>query len=997
MKQRRDSSLDGQRGIRIDGARTHNLKGVSCVIPHGALTVVTGVSGSGKSSLAFDTLYAEGQRRYVESMSTYARQFLERMPRPDVDAVEGVPPAIAIEQRNGVRNARSTVGTVTEISDYLRLLFARVGEVRCPGCGSVVMRDTASAAAESVIAAATGERAYVVARVRVGRRGGGAATVAERLDELERAGHRRLFLRGRAVDIEGLAALLSDEGAAADSDVLAELREVATLPVLVDRVKVDGEARVRLCEALSTAFALGEGRAEIVIDGKSGEPLRFDEGFACSRCGRALRPPEPALFSFNSPLGACEACQGFGRVIGVDLDKVIPDHRKTLREGAVAPFQTKSNAECQDDLVAMAPKRKVRLDVPWAALEERERRWVVDGDQALDDVEGTTSVAPPKRSEGVAHAGFGAKPAKPQRRWYGVRGFFKYLESKKYKMHVRVLLARYRGYDPCRTCDGTRLRDEARAVFVCGKSIAEVEALPVAELLPWIEALPGRLGKQARATAAQLLVEITSRLRYLDEVGLGYLCLARQARTLSGGESQRIALASALGARLTGTLYVLDEPSVGLHPRDAQRLLAVMRTLTARGNTLVVVEHDPEILQAADHVIDLGPAAGARGGEVVYAGSFASLLRDRRSVTGRFLRDREHAAAPERRARVDESEAGAIEIVGARANNLRGVDARFPLGRLVCVTGVSGSGKSTLVVDVLWANAQRARGEAVDFVGRCDALRGLDRVSRVELVDQSPLARSSRSNPATYLKAMDELRARFASTVEARRLDLAAGAFSFNVAGGRCEVCQGQGTVTLEMHFLADLTVPCDACDGRRFGEKVLGVRWRGLTIRDCLELTVDEALARFADDEKLVARLRPFAEVGLGYLTLGQSTSTLSGGESQRLKLAAHLGVGGGRRAVEPTLFLLDEPTTGLHGSDVETLLAALDRLIEAGHSVIAIEHNLDFIRRADWLIDLGPEGGDGGGSVVATGTPDEVARVRASHTGRALAALRPSLRRAS
>jgi excinuclease ABC subunit A len=972
---RRLQKNNGATAIEIVGARTHNLKGVSCAIPRGALTVITGVSGSGKSSLAFDTLYAEGQRRYVESMSTYARQFLERMPRPDVDHIGGVPPAIAIEQRNGVRNARSTVGTVTEISDYLRLLFARVGEARCPGCGSVVMRDSASAAAEAVIAGAAGERVFVVARVRVGRRGGGGATVAERLDELARAGHRRLFMRGRAVDIEGLAALLSDEGAAAESDVLAELREVATLPVLVDRVKVDAEARVRLCEALSTAFALGEGRAEIVIDGKAGEPMRFDEGFACSRCGRALRPPEPALFSFNSPLGACEACQGFGRVIGVDLDKVIPDHRKTLREGAVAPFQTKSNAECQDDLVKAAPKRKVRLDVPWAALDERERRWVIEGD--------------PDYAPGGWKRG----------QWYGVRGFFRYLESKKYKMHVRVLLARYRGYDPCAACGGTRLRDEARAVFVHGKSIAEIEAMPVGELLPWIEALPGRLGRQARATAAQLVGEIASRLRYLDEVGLGYLCLARQARTLSGGESQRIALASALGARLTGTLYVLDEPSVGLHPRDANRLLAVMKTLTERGNTLVVVEHDPEILQAADHVIDLGPAAGARGGEVVFEGSFPSLMRDRRSVTGRFLRDREHARAPERPARVDESEAGVIEIVGARANNLRGVDARFPLGRLVCVTGVSGSGKSTLVVDVLWANAQRARGEAVDFVGRCDAIRGLERVARVELVDQSPLQRSSRSNPATYLKAMDELRARFAATVEAKRLDLGPGAFSFNVAGGRCEACQGQGTVTLEMHFLADLTVPCDACDGRRFGEKVLGVRWRGLTIRDCLDLTVDEALARFADDEKLAARLRPFAEVGLGYLTLGQSTSTLSGGESQRLKLAAHLAVGGGggRRAVEPTLFLLDEPTTGLHGSDVETLLAALDRLIDAGHSVIAIEHNLDFIRRADWIIDLGPEGGDGGGQIVAVGTPGDVAGVRASHTGRALASLRRAHQKAS
>jgi excinuclease ABC subunit A len=926
-----------EHGILIEGARTHNLKDVRVVIPRAALTVVTGVSGSGKSSLAFDTLYAEGQRRYVESMSTYARQFLERMQRPDVDTVAGVPPAIAIEQRNSVRNARSTVGTVTEISDYLRLLYARVGVVCCPDCGGVVARDTASQAAESVMKLAGASRLHVVAPAPLH-----GADPATRTAELLRSGYRRLLVDGKVVEL-------------ADADP-ERLRASGNLPLLVDRLAPE---RGRLADALVEAFALAEGRAEVHVEGRD-EPLRFDEGYACSTCGRALKAPTPALFSFNSPLGACEVCQGFGRVIGIDLDKVIPDGRKSLAEGAVQPFTTPSNAECYDDLVKSNRKRaRVRLDVPWRELRDAERAWVLDGD-------------PDYKSGGWRRG-----------QWYGVRGWFRYMESKKYKMHVRVMLARYRGYDPCTSCAGTRLRAEARAVRWADRSIADLEALPVEELRPLVAQAAAALGKQARATAAPLIAEIESRLAYLDEVGLGYLSLGRQARTLSGGEAQRIALASALGARLTGTLYVLDEPSVGLHPRDSYRLVRVLRKLTERGNTVVVVEHDPEIMREADWVIDLGPGAGVRGGEVVFAGTYAELVRDRRSRTGAFLRDRgRHPAAAREPAR--EAASSAIRVAGARAHNLRGVDAEFPVGRFSCVTGVSGSGKSTLIVDVLYAQALRARGEPVDFVGACDGVEGLDAFADVVLVDQSPLSRSSRSNPATYLKAMDELRQRFARTADAERLELKAGAFSFNVAGGRCDGCLGQGTVTLEMHFLADVTVECDRCNGRRFTEKVLGVKWRGLSILDCLNLTVEEALERFADDEKLAARLRPFAEVGLGYLTLGQSTATLSGGESQRLKLAAHLHAGSG-----PTLFLLDEPTTGLHGLDVELLLAALGRLVDAGHTVIAIEHNLDFVRRADWLVDLGPEGGAGGGRLVAAGTPDEIARVRASHTGRALAPL--------
>jgi excinuclease ABC subunit A len=896
--------------IVIEGARTHNLKNVRCAIPRASLTVVTGVSGSGKSSLAFDTLYAEGQRRYVECMSTYARQFLERMPRPDVDAITGVPASIAIEQRNGVRNARSTVGTVTEVSDYLRLLYARIGIVHCCKCGRVVARDSAQSAADRVLAECAGARLFVVAK--------------PILDEesLAKAGWTRRH-----------------EG-----------------KVLIDRLAAE---RGRLIEALEAGFSVGGGRAE--VHSESGDVWRFDEAYGCTHCGTSSKPPVPALFSFNSPLGACEECQGFGRVIGIDLDKVIPDHRKSLADGAIALFQTPSNAECQDDLVRLAKKHKVRLDVPFAELSAKERGWVIEGD-------------PDYRPGGWKRG-----------QWYGVRGLWKYLETKKYKMHVRVLLARYRGYDPCAACAGTRLREEARAIKIGGRSIAELEALAVDELRPLLAALPSTLTKQARATADHLLHEIESRLAYLEEVGLGYLSLARQARTLSGGESQRIALASALGAQLTGTLYVLDEPSIGLHPRDSHRLVKVLRKLTARGNTVVVVEHDPEIMREADHVIDLGPAAGKNGGEVVFAGPYAELLRDRSSPTGAFLRAREHRHAPPQPPGEDW-----IEIAAARAHNLKSIDVRFPAGRFDVITGVSGSGKSSLIVDVLYANALRARGQAVDYVGPCAGVRGLDRFAEVVLVDQSPPARSSRSNPATYLKAMDELRKRFAATSAAEHLGLGAGAFSFNVAGGRCETCQGQGTVTLEMHFLADLTVPCDSCDGRRFGDKVLGVKWRGCSILDCLDLTVDEALDRFADDDKLCARLRPFAEVGLGYLQLGQSTSTLSGGESQRLKLAAHLHAGSGS-----TLFLLDEPTTGLHGRDVEVLVAALRRLVDAGHTVLAIEHNLDFIRSADWVVDLGPEGGEAGGRLVCAGPPDEIARDRSSHTGRALAALLRAERR--
>ena len=963
--------------IVVAGARTHNLKNLSCTIPHAALTVVTGVSGSGKSSLAFSTIYAEGQRRFVESLSTYARQFLERMERPDVDQVSGVPPAIAIEQRNGVRNARSTVGTITEISDYLRLLFARIGQVHCPTCGGRVLDDSAQAAATVVLTEASGERLSVVAPLPP------TGDVGRLVETLLRAGHRRLLLEGTVKQL--------------DEYPLDELRGLGRLPVLIDRLRATDEERQRLCDSLAAAFALSSGRAELVVEGRA-EPLRFAEGLQCVRCSTTLRAPEPALFSPSSPLGACPTCQGFGRAVGIDYDKVIPDPTRTLREGAIVPFTMPSNAECQDELLAAITRSKrARADVPWRALTDEERAWVIDGEAEFD-----------WRAHGKT-------------RWYGVRRFFDYLERKKYKMHVRVLLARYRGYTPCPSCGGDKLRAEARAVLVGGRNLPSIEALPIGELSSWLASLPASLSVQQRKTAEALLTELAARVGFLDEVGLGYLQLQRQARTLSGGEAQRIALGAALGSRLTGTLYVLDEPSVGLHPRDTQRLLGVLGHLVARGNTVIVVEHDPEVMAAADHILDLGPRAGAHGGALVFAGTYDKLLVDRHSITGAHLRQRREGRAP--LGQGCPASPGVLRIEGAAANNLRGVDVEIPLGRLTCLAGVSGSGKSSLLVDVLYANAMRELGRPVDSIGACRRIVGLDQFEDVLLVDQSPLQRSSRSNPATYLRAMDELRQRFAATDDAQRLGLGAGAFSFNVArengGGRCEACQGQGTLVLDMHFLADITVVCDKCDGRRFGERVLGVRYAGLTIRECLDLTVDEALRRFANDARLQARLQPFVDVGLGYLTLGQPTSTLSGGELQRLKLAAHLadappvadddeeeGTTAKRRrgaaakgtkrssskltkVTRPLLFLLDEPTSGLHGRDVDVLLAALGRLLRRGHTIVTIEHNLDFLQRADHVIELGPEAGAGGGALVVAGTVDEVQRHPTSHTGAALRAM--------
>jgi len=1044
--------------IRIVGARTHNLQNVSCEIPPEALTVVTGVSGSGKSSLVFDTLYAEGQRRFVQSMSTYTRMFLERMERPDVDFISNIPPAVALAQKNTIRNARSTVGTITEINDHLRLLYCHVGETTCPACSGRVVRDDVDGALREVAALAEGTRVLVVAPVDVG-----GLPLAEIVSGLVRSGQTRLWLddaivRLDEVAVEELARRLGavasappaaadaapdapsgkrkrgrpakakkgaateaptrEDGPAADGAALAAeavafyARAGAELPVLVDRLVAGSTGGARQREALERAFALARGRVRLLLqpadDGAatpSRRVLALDRRFSCRDCGREQPEPTPQLFSFNSPLGACPTCEGFGRVTGVDLDKVIPDPRVSLADGAVVPFQTPSNRELQEWMLKVAARIGVRTDVPYGKLRADERAFVLDGEP---------SDAPGRRRG--AH------------RFPGVRGFFRWLERKRYKTHVRILLARYRGYTPCAACEGRRLRPEALAVRVGGLDIAQLTALPIGEALAWTESLDLDVADRARASA--LLAEVQARLRYLIAVGLDYLTLARQARTLSGGEAQRIHLASALGAKLTDTLYCLDEPTVGLHARDSQRLLDVLGNLTRAGNTVVLVEHDPVVIRGADHVLDLGPGGGARGGRVLYAGSPGDMPVER-SETARLLEARalrladaaasDAAATPvsatgaaAKRARRSAGKkggaardgvvaggadgfTGGFTIHGARENNLKNVTVSIPYGRLTCVTGVSGSGKSTLVEQVLHAGWCRAQGQGAE-AGAYDRLEGMDAFDEVVLMTQAPVGRSARSNAATYLKAYDEIRRVFAATPAARVAGVAPGHFSFNTPGGRCEECCGMGTVTLEMHFMADLVVACDACGGARFKPHVLAIHHRGRTIGDVLAMTIDDAHDFFVDEPRIRARLAALRAVGLGYLTLGQPTSTLSGGEAQRLKLASFVDEGEDESAAR-RLLIFDEPTTGLHLSDVARLIEVLHGIVARGATVVVVEHNVDFIAAAQHVVDLGPDGGDRGGEIVAEGAPIELARRGGTPTADALRAMLdapvPSIRR--
>jgi len=948
--------------IAIRGARQNNLKNLSLEIPTGELVVVTGVSGSGKSSLVFDTLYAEGQRRYVETFSSYARQFLDRMDKPQVDAVEGIPPAIAIDQTNPVRTSRSTVGTMTELNDHLKLLYARAATLVCRGCGSIVVRDTPASILADLERRATAQgdpRLIVTFPVPVPAN----FSDAEIAQLLERQGYTRIHARSKAM-----------------------------LEVVQDRFRMSNVDRSRVFDALDAALKVGRGRVNVHVASASeasgsdpvrgltpASPWRYSADLHCPDCDLHYAEPSPAAFSFNSPIGACETCRGFGRVIGVDFGLVVPDEAKTLREGAVKPWQTKSFRECQDDLEKYARKRGVPLDTPWRELDEAQRRWVLEGEPEW--------VSWKKSWPGI---------------WYGVRRFFAWLESKAYKMHIRVLLSKYRAYTPCTSCHGTRLKPDAalwRLGGTDGPSIHDLMLLPADQCRRFFDDFRPR-GTLDEATAL-LLTEIRTRLGYLCEVGLGYLTLDRQSRTLSGGEVQRINLTTALGTSLVNTLFVLDEPSIGLHPRDMGRVIQVMHKLRDAGNSLVVVEHDPQIMLAADRILDMGPGPGERGGEIVFFGPPESLRRAT-TLTADYLSGHKHAVlgVPPRPV-LDTTPK--LRLFGAAEHNLKDIDVEFPLERLVCVTGVSGSGKSTLVQEVLYPALAKAKGKSTETPGTYRELRGAALVEDAVLVDQSPIGKTTRSNPASYVGAWDAIRALFARAPLARERGYTAGTFSFNAGNGRCPACGGNGFEHVEMQFLSDVYLRCPECDGKRYRPEVLEVSIVGRgaagrrterTVAAALDMTVREAIDFFAEDKDVLARLKPLADVGLEYLRLGQPVPTLSGGEAQRLKLAGHLAEaaarsrprGSGEARGAGKLFIFDEPTTGLHFDDVAKLLGAFRKLLAAGHSLVVIEHNLDVIRSADWIIDLGPEGGEAGGRMLCAGAPDHVMANAHSYTGKAL-----------
>ena len=933
-----------EEAIEVHGARVHNLKNISVSLPHNKLTVVTGVSGSGKSSLAFDTIYAEGQRRYVESLSAYARQFLERMDKPDVDEIIGIAPAIAIRQKNSTRNPRSTVATQTEIYDYLRLLYARAGQTFCHVCGREVKKDSPESAADEVLATLEpGTRFYVLfpiledaapakttrAKKTVKKNTASDLSVSAYLISLLQQGFSRLYRDGEVLEL-----------ARPEDYKFADFQNTF---VLIDRLKADPEIRQRLVDSLETCFR--EGHAARVEPAGVEEPaaLKFSDRYICKYDGTVYEEPEPQLFSFNSPYGACPTCQGFGNTIGVDYDLVIPNPLLSLKDGAIEPFTRPQHSWAQKELLKYAASANIKTNVPYADLQDYQQNCIVYGDDG----------------------------------WRGIKGFFEWLETKKYKLHVRVFLAKYRGYTKCPECGGSRLRQEARDVRVGGRSLPEILDLSIADAYAFYESLT--LSEEREKIAEKLLLEIRRRLKFMVDVGLEYLTLNRLAATLSGGEAQRIQLATNLGSLLVGTLYVLDEPSIGLHPRDNARLVKILENLRDIGNTLLVVEHDEETMRAADHIIDIGPFAGELGGDVVFEGDFDALLGHQTSLTARYLRGDAEIKIPQNRRKPGKEKIG---IVGAREHNLQDVTVDIPLEMLVCITGVSGSGKSTLVHDILYAGLKKQRGEWNTHVGLFKELTGGEHIDDIILVDQSPIGRTPRSNPVTYIKAYDAIREVFAATQTAKTKGFGSSHFSFNVPGGRCETCQGSGTVIVEMQFLADVELTCEDCRGTRFREEILNVRYKGKNIAEALDLTVREAILFFKDAKKIINKLKVLEAVGLGYLRLGQSATTLSGGEAQRVKLASYLA----QTTNAKTLFIFDEPTTGLHFEDINKLLAAFRALIDNGASLVVIEHNLDVIKTADWLIDLGPEGGVGGGHIVATGTPEGVAKVEASHTGRYL-----------
>ena len=943
--------------IKIKGARVNNLKNVSLEIPRGKLVVITGLSGSGKSSLAFDTLYAEGQRRYVESLSAYARQFLGRMNKPECDYIKGIPPAIAIEQKVSSRNPRSTVGTSTEIYEYLRLLFARVGHTFSPVSGKEVKRHTTEDAVQCMLSQPEGTKFMVMCPIALPE----GRTLEQQLDMYRKSGFARVLANDEVLRIEDI-----------DSSLFTLH---SSLFLVIDRLSAgsDRDTIARLVDSCETAFY--EGRGEAILQFvPSGERHVFSTRFEAD--GITFEEPTDKLFAFNSPMGACPECEGFGKVIGIDEQMVIPNTALSVYDGVVVCWRGEKMSEWKDWFIRCNSERGFPIFKPYFELTQEEKDWLWHGCPSLPQMKSETLGG----KDILVPAEWKILPEEREWGLLSIDAFFEYLRQGQYKIQNRVMLARYRGKTTCPKCHGTRLRPEANYVKVGGKNITELVNISVSELLPWVENL--KLSEHEEKIAKRILTEIRNRLQYLLDVGLGYLTLNRPSNSLSGGESQRINLATSLGSSLVGSLYILDEPSIGLHSRDTERLIKVLKQLRDLGNTVIVVEHDEEIIRSADWLIDIGPEAGRLGGEVIYNGPSEGIAgAGETSHTLRFLTGAETIPLPPSRRK----SSSYIEVKGARANNLKGIDVRFPLGVMTCVTGVSGSGKSSLVRDIFYNALKRQLDEVADRPGEFLSLEGDTKmVSAVEFVDQNPIGKSTRSNPVTYVKAWDEIRKIFAAQPLAQQMGYTPAFFSFNTDGGRCEECKGEGTVTIEMQFMADLVLPCESCHGQRFKAEILDVRFHDKNVNDVLNMTVNQAIEFFAQygQKRVISLLKPLQDVGLGYIKLGQSSSTLSGGENQRVKLAYYLGM----EKNKPTVFIFDEPTTGLHFHDIRKLLDAFDALISRGHTIIIIEHNLEVIKCADHIIDLGPEGGDAGGFLLASGTPEQVAKCRESYTARFL-----------
>ncbi|MCF8243165.1 MAG: excinuclease ABC subunit UvrA [Melioribacteraceae bacterium] len=915
--------VNNQKKITVKGARQHNLKNIDLEIPRNQLIVFTGVSGSGKSSLVFDTIYAEGQRRYVESLSSYARQFLERINKPDVDFITGISPAVAIEQKTGSRNPRSTVGTTTEVYDYLRLLFARVGKTICFSCGKIVKKDTVGTIVAWLEEQPDTGKYFIGFPIHPHE----GRTVKEEIDLLKKKGFFRIFTKNKFIDTN-------------ESPELPKKKD--EIVVIIDRFKIKkGYVREQLAESIEASFREGEGRLAIV-NADTNEIKTFTRFYEC--CGIRYEEPEPRFFSFNNPFGACPVCQGFGKTMGYDPELIIPNPKLTIVEGAIAPWRSVKYSKFLRDLIRVAKNKNIPVDIPYYKMEEEHKKLIYDG--------------------------FGG--------FIGISGFFEKLEKKTYKMHIRILLSKYRGYSRCHACKGSRLRRESLQVKINDKSIYDIVKLSIERAHDFFQEI--KLTEYEEAVGGRILNEIRKRLTFLDDVGLGYLTLDRLSSTLSGGETQRINLATSLGSALMGTLYVLDEPSIGLHPRDNARLIKILKSLRDIGNTVLVVEHDPETMRESDLIVDMGPKAGNHGGEIVAIDNYDNLVKNPNSLTGQYLSGKKKIPLPGER---DTSKSPRIKITGARENNLQNITVEFPLKKFVVVTGVSGSGKSTLIHDVLYGGIVKHMGGNPPKIGKYDSIDGINHIDEIEIVDQSPIGKSPRSNPISYVKGYEHIRELFANTPQARARAYKPGYFSFNVPGGRCETCSGEGYVKIEMQFLADLYLECEDCKGTRFKKEVREVVYKGKNIVDVLDMTVDVALEFFKNQKKIAKTLQVLSDVGMGYIKLGQPSNTLSGGEAQRVKLAAHLSH---TKEKQHTLFIFDEPTTGLHFDDINKLLNCFRMLIKSNNSVIIIEHNLDVIKCADHIIDLGPEAGERGGEVVAEGTPEEIVKIKNSFTGKFL-----------